>query len=313
MRNQVTNARFYGHKDHEELADYVGKAIRDLGLEQARLGLEKRSLFLTARHAEGILANTPRVDWQDGSGVIDDIRLIKSPLEQGYTRKAAAAADAGTMAAIAAIGDGASDYEVAAECQRAMTLAGSEYPGFGPFVRPTRRLGEEHTTWRGERFHDGDAVFLEIGAAYRKYQAPMGRLVYVGSAPKAAEEAAALSIQGMAAIVDALKPGVTADEVYAAWEQVARDGGLPDYHRHHCGYLVGIGFPPSWTGGSMVTSLAPNSPRKLSAGMVFHAHSWFTDTGRGDEFSYFISNTVMMTDSGGEVLTSRTPQDLQVR
>ncbi|MHC4092884.1 MAG: M24 family metallopeptidase [Planctomycetota bacterium] len=313
VRNQVTNARFYGHKDHEELADYVGKAIRDLGLEQARLGLEKRSLFLTARHAEGILANTPRVDWQDGSGVIDDIRLIKSPLEQGYTRKAAAAADAGTMAAIAAIGDGASDYEVAAECQRAMTLAGSEYPGFGPFVRPTRRLGEEHTTWRGERFHDGDAVFLEIGAAYRKYQAPMGRLVYVGSAPKAAEEAAALSIQGMAAIVDALKPGVTADEVYAAWEQVARDGGLPDYHRHHCGYLVGIGFPPSWTGGSMVTSLAPNSPRKLSAGMVFHAHSWFTDTGRGDEFSYFISNTVMMTDSGGEVLTSRTPQDLQVR
>ncbi len=63
----------------------------------------------------------------------------------------------------------------------------------------------------------------------------------------------------------------------------------------------------------MVTSLAPNSPRKLSAGMVFHAHSWFTDTGRGDAFSYFISNTVMMTDSGGEVLTSRTPQDLQVR
>ncbi len=313
VRNQVTNARFYGHKDHEELADYVGRAIRDLGLEQARLGLEKRSLFLTARHAEGILASTPRVDWQDGSGVIDDIRLIKSPLEQGYTREAAAAADAGTMAAIEAIRDGASDYEVAAECLKAMTLAGSEYPGFGPFVRPTRRLGEEHTTWRGDRFHDGDAVFLELGAAYRKYQAPMGRLVYVGSAPKAAEEAAALSIKGMEVIVDALKPGVTAGEVYTAWEQVARDGGLPDYHRHHCGYLVGIGFPPSWTGGSMVTSLAPNSPRKLSAGMVFHAHSWFTDTGRGDAFSYFISNTVMMTDSGGEVLTSRTPQDLQVR
>ena len=35
---------------------------------------------------------------------------------------------------------------VEAEYHRAMILAGSEYPGFGPFIRPTSRLGEEHTT-----------------------------------------------------------------------------------------------------------------------------------------------------------------------
>ena len=141
----------------------------------------------------------------------------------------------------------------------------------------------------------------------------MGRLVFVGETSKAAEEAAALSIRGMDVIVSALKPGVTAGEVYAAWHQVARDAGLEDYHRHHCGYLVGIGFPPSLTGGSMVTSLAPKSPRVLYPGMVFHAHSWFTNTGRGDDFSYFVSNTVLLTKNGGEILTSRTPQDLQVR
>lgn len=188
-----------------------------------------------------------------------------------------------------------------------------EYPGFGPFIRPTSRLGEEHTTWRGETFRDGEAVFLEVGAAYRKYQAPMGRLVYVGHAPKLAEEAAELAIAGMQAIVAAIKPDAAAGEVYAAWERVAREAGLDDYCRHHCGYLVGIGFPPSWTGGSMVTSLAPMSPRKLHAGMVFHAHSWFTDTGRGDDFSTFISNCVMLTEDGCEVLTRRTPQSLQVR
>ena len=32
----------------------------------------------------------------------------------------------------------------------AMIKAGSEYPGFGPFVRMTDRLNEEHTTWRGD-------------------------------------------------------------------------------------------------------------------------------------------------------------------
>jgi Xaa-Pro dipeptidase len=191
-----------------------------------------------------------------------------------------------------------------------MILAGSEYPGFGPFIRPTRRLGEEHTTWRGEIFRSGDAVLLEVAAAYRKYQGPMGRLVYVGRAPQGAERSAQLAIDGMKSICAALRPGVLACEAYLAWREVARGAGLADYERHHCGYLVGIGFPPSWTGGSMVTSLAPTAQWELQAGMVFHAHSWFTNT---DCVDYFLSNTVLLTDDGCEVLTNQSPETLVVR
>ena len=310
VENLVNNAEFFGHQDTEEPSDYIIKMINDRGLSAGRLGLEKRSLFMTARIAEMTQSGAPNVEWQDCSGLIDELRLIKSPLEQDYTRKAARGADAGTLAAIEAIRDGASDYEVAAECLRAMTLAGSEYPGFGPFIRPTTRLGEEHTTWRGDSFHNGDAVFLEIGGAYRKYQAPMGRLVYVGDAPEGAETSAQLAIDGMEAICKALIPGNTTGSVYQAWKDVANAAGLNDYHRHHCGYLVSIGFPPSWTGGSMVTSLQPGSTRELKEGMTFHAHSWFTNT---DVVDYFISNTVMLTENGAEVLTTQSPQTLITR
>ena len=308
--NQVNNAQFYGHKDHEELSDYVARAMRDLGLSGGRVALERRSLFLHLHHAEGILLKAPDVEWSDGSGLIDDLRQTKSPLEIEYTRKAARAADLGTSACIQAIRDGATDYEIAAEYLRVSTLEGSEPAGFGPFIRPTRRLGEEHTTWRGETFNNGDAVFLENCGAYRKYQAPMGRLVYVGGAPNGAEKSAQLAIEGMKAICDAIKPGAKAGDAYAAWRDVARQAGLVDYERHHCGYLVGIGFPPSWTGGSMVTSLYPGSERRLEVGMVFHAHSWFTDT---DVVDYFISNTVILTECGAEILTGTTPEDLVVR
>ena len=123
-------------------------------------------------------------------------------------------------------------------------------------------------------------------------------------------DAAALAIRGMGAICDAIRPGARAGDAYAAWREVARAHGLSDYERHHCGYLVGIGFPPSWTGGSMVTALAPGSERELKAGMAFHAHSWFTDTDCAD---YFISNTVLLTDKGCEVLTGRIPETLIVR
>jgi Xaa-Pro dipeptidase len=310
VANQVGNARFMGHRDDEDVADYAVRALTGMGLASARLGFEARSLFLTPRVADAMRAATPRADWLDASGLVDALRLIKSPLEMDYTRRAAQAADAGALAAVEALRDGASDYEVSAECHRAMILAGSEYPGFGPFIRPTSRLGEEHTTWRGDVFRRGDAAFLEIAASYRKYQAPMGRLVYVGDAPAGAEASAALAIRGMEAICDALKPGARAGDVYAAWHAVAASAGLRDYHRHHCGYLVSIGFPPSWTGGAMVTALAPGSTLELKAGMTFHAHSWFTNTNVAD---YFISNTVLLTEDGAEVLTSQTPETLIVR
>jgi len=310
VENQVANAEFYGHADTGELADEVLRALADRDLAAARLGIEKRSLFMTPRIYELVIAGAGNADWSDCSGLVDELRLVKSPLEMQYTRRAAAAADAGTLAAIDAIGDGASDYEVAAACHAAMIRAGSEYPGFGPFIRPTSRLGEEHTTWRGDVFRNGDAVFLEIGGAYRKYQAPMGRLVYVGDAPDGARLSAELAARGMQAICATLVPGATAGSVYQAWKDVADAAGLVDYHRHHCGYLVGIGFPPSWTGGSMVTSLQPGSTRRLESGMVFHAHSWFTNAGIAD---YFISNTVLLTADGAENLTAQTPATLILR
>ena len=310
IENQVKNARFFGHADHEDPADYIVSALSELNLLNSRIGMEKNSLFLTARLAESIQAKTPKVEWHDTSNLVSALRMVKSPLEMEYVRKAAKAADAGMLAAINATRDGASDYEVSAECSRAMILAGSEYPGFGPFVRPTSRLGEEHTTWRGEVFRNGEAVFLEIAAAYRKYQAPMGRLVYVGNAPDGAEKSAQLAIDGMKAINSAIKSGAKAGDAYAAWREVARKGGLEDYKRHHCGYLVSIGFPPSWTGGSMVTALAPNSKLELKVGMTFHTHSWFTNT---DCVDYFISNTSLLTEDGCEVLTSETPETLIVR
>ena len=307
VENQVGNARFIGHADTEEVSETALRALGDLGLTGGRLGIEMQSLFLTPRIADAIRAGAPGADWHDASGLVDALRLVKSPLEMDYTRRAARAADAGTLAAIAAIRDGASDFEVAAECLRGMTRAGSEYPGFGPFIRPTSRLGEEHTTWRGDRFATGDAVFLEIAAACRKYQAPMGRLVYVGRPPDGVEASVELAMRGMRAICAALRPGARAGEVYAAWHEVAAEAGLADYHRHHCGYLVSIGFPPSWTGGSRVTGLAPGSELELRTGMTFHAHSWFTDTGVVD---YFISNTVLLGPQGAEVLTCKTPETL---
>ena len=60
--------------------------------------------------------------------------------------------------------------------------------------------------------------------------------------------------------------------------------------------------------------LGPNLRRvdevRREVGMVFQAHSWFTNT---DVVDYFISNTVILTEDGAEVLTVTTPESLIIK
>jgi Xaa-Pro dipeptidase len=152
-------------------------------------------------------------------------------------------------------------------------------------------------------------VFLELSGCVRRYHAPLGRLVFLGAAPTGAERMAAVSQDAFDAVLGALRPGALAREVYAAWQGVVDRAGLAHYRRHHCGYLVGIGFPPSWTGGNRVTGLRHDSDLVLRTGMSFHILSWLMGTGQGD---HFVSDTVLLTETGPVVLTT-APRGLLVR
>ena len=301
IRNMVRNAVFIGHSDSETAADVL---IRHLGGACAgqSVGIEAGSSGLALAMGERLKDGIPVGRWQDITGMVDTLRLVKSEEEQGFMRRAAKAADAGTQAAINAIHDGAAEADVAAECLHAMTRAGGGPPGFGPFLRPAWRMAEEHTTW-GEGVHR-EAVFLEVAGCVARYNAPMGRLVSIGQISDEDAAMAELSIRAFDAVIAALRPGIAARDAYDAWQAVVDAAGMPEYRRHHCGYLVGIGFPPSWTGGPRVTGLRHDSDLPIEEGMTFHLMSWFTETGRGN---YFVSNTVLLGPEGAEVLTTTPP------
>ncbi|CDX51329.1 Creatinase [Mesorhizobium plurifarium] len=306
IANQVRNARFEGHHDGETVADLLGRVLPG---RLGSVGIESWSSGLPHGLAEALKERLSAGRWVDASGIIDDIRMVKSPAEQALMRATAKVSDVGAQAAIEAIAEGASERHVAAEAERAMIEAGGTFPGFGPFIRSTRRLGEEHTTWTSDRFGAGDAVFLELTGCVARYHAPLGRLIHVGHAAKEAYEMAALTADAFAAVVGAMREGVLFRDVYAAWQGVVDHAGLSHYRRHHCGYVVGIGLPPSWTGGNKVTGLRRDSDIVLKTGMSFHVLSWLMGTGRGD---FFMSNAVLLGPSGAEVLT-RTPSGVTVR
>ncbi|TPK93075.1 MULTISPECIES: Xaa-Pro peptidase family protein [unclassified Mesorhizobium] len=308
IENRVKAAEFRGHSDSETAADLAARVLSELALTGKRIGLEHWTSGLSHGLALKLEAQAD-AKWSDVSGLVDGMRLVKSAEEQALMRRAAKVTDAAAGAAIAAIHDGAAEQEVAAECVAAMARAGGHAPGFGPFIRPAARLGEEHTTWGDGVYRRGEPVFVELSGCVSRYHAPLGRLIRIGAIKDEDAAMAEVTAKAFNAVVEALRPGVRARDVYAAWQGVADEAGLSHYRRHHCGYLVGIGQPPSWTGGNSVTGLRHDSDLEIETGMSFHILSWLMGTSRGDDF---ISNTVLLTDTGAEVLT-RTPTGPIVR
>jgi len=301
IENQVRNARFAGHSDSESAASKLVGELVALGIAGKRMGFEVETSGFTYQAGQELFEQLGAAEWVNISGLVDTLRLVKSPEEQDLMRAAAKAADAGTEAAIAAIHDGAREADVAAECLAAMTRAGGKPPGFGPFIRPEARIAEEHTSWGDGVYRAGEKVMLEVAGCVSRYNAPMGRFIHLGHIRDEDAEMAEISKRAFRGILDGLKPGVRARDVYDAWQAVVDAAGMPEYRRHHCGYLIGIGFPPSWTGGNKVTGLRHDSDLEIKEGMTFHAMSWFTETGRGD---YFVSNCVLLGPDGAEVLTN---------
>jgi Xaa-Pro dipeptidase len=298
IEKQVRNAIFRGHADTETAADLGGRLLAEM--KPRRLGTEEWSAGLSHGFAQKLQGAVANAEWVDITGMVDAIRQVKSPAEQALMRSAAKVTDAATAAAIDAIADGAPEREVAAECVAAMIRAGGDPVGFGPFIRPGSRLGEEHATTGDGTFRSGEPVFLELSGCVRRYHAPLGRLVHLRGISDPDAAMAETVKKAFDAVIAALRPGTAAGAIYQAWQDVVDDAGLAHYRRHHCGYLVGIGIPPSWVGGNRVAGLRAGSDLVIEAGMSFHILSWLMGTGRGD---YFMSNPVLLTETGAEILT----------
>jgi Xaa-Pro dipeptidase len=299
VEKQVKSAEFRGHSDSETAADMTARALKDMKLANKKIGLEYWTSGLSFGLAAS-LRNQVAAIWSDITGLADGLRLVKSAEEQALMRRAARITDAAAEAAIAAIADGARESDVAAACMAVMIKAGGHPPGFGPFIRPGNRLGEEHATWGDGEYRKGEPVFLELSGCVSRYHAPLGRLVHIGGIRDEDAKVAIIVRQAFDAVVAAIKPGTSAKAVYAAWQKIVDEAGLAHYRRHHCGYCVGIGQPPSWTGGNSVTGLRHDSDLEIRTGMSFHILSWLMGSGRGDDF---LSNTVLLTENGPEILT----------
>lgn len=277
VRAQLPHCEHRPFGDDEDPADVLVKVLAEVVPEDCAAGIESRAMFFPPAVCATVLSARPDVEWQDIGGLLGEAMAVKSPAELELMRRASA---------------------VSAEIHHAMFAAGGQQPGFDQLLRPLSLLAQEHVSWDPDRVLEPGGVFVELSGCVRRYHAPRSRTVYIGHPPPDAADAHAAALAGLTAAREALRPGVQAGAVYAAWRAAA--GVSTD--RHHCGYQVGIGFPPSWSGGQPL-GLRPDGDQELRAGMTFHLMSWVP--------GHTMSETVVITDECAEALTTTT-RDLLV-
>jgi len=292
------------YEDFEDWIDHTRDVLADLGLAEARIGLDYDSFFLRTRDEKRLVAALPSATFVDGAGLVEEGRLVKSPQELEYMRQAARAAEAGLRAGIEACRAGVTENDVAAEIHRAQILAGSEYTGLPIFIRTGARDAQTHATWARHPLEPGDSITMEMPGCINRYHAALYGQVFLGEPPDALLRGMEIGNAIMREAKAAIRPGVPAGDIHAlVQERLREEAGESAQRNSRTAYSIGIAFAPDW-GEGHILSMTQGETRPLEAGMTFHllaGHVFLSGMERIKRSC--CSDTVLVTEDGCETLT----------
>lgn len=282
--------------------------LNDLDLLGMNIGVEYDTHGLTAfngRRLDEQLQTFAKIS--DASGIVDRLRLFKSPAEIAKVEQAGALADDALDAALPLIKPGADEGAILAAMQGAVFLGGGDYPanefiiGSGPdallcrYKAGRRKLGKN------------DQLTLEWAGVYHHYHAAMMRTVLTGRATKRHQELFEAARDALLAVEKTMVPGNTFGDVFDAHARAMEAHGLTKHRLNACGYSLGARFAPSWMDRPMFYQ---GNPEPIAPNMTLFAHMIIADS--ETETAMTLGRTYLTTDAEPRPL-SRHGLDLIVQ
>jgi Xaa-Pro dipeptidase len=273
-----------------EVVEGIARELDARGFGKASIGIEKWGYSPHASVVDalerGIQALGARV--VDATPLIEDIRLVKSPLEVLHVRKAAAIADEAMAAARDAIRPGITETEIEGVIMGAMMKAGGGDPGIRTMVASGPRSGTHHSPPTRRQVSPGDLVHIDFCGCYDRYHVNLNRTFSLGE-PEG-------------------DPLSKADKIGNAYIDAA---GLRKYVWWVGGYSLGIAQPPDWCGRYWMNR-EESTERDFEPGIVVNFENQFDvweNWPGGSGVAYV--DSMLMTEAGLEVL-STLPRNLVV-
>jgi Xaa-Pro dipeptidase len=264
-----------------------------------RLGVEWEAYGLTARNGqrlsaalEGFCALT------DASDLVSKLRVVKSPAELAYCRRAAALADEALAAGIALARPGADEGEILAAMQGAVLRGGGDEPANEQIIGsgPHALLCRTHTGRR--RLDARDLLTIEFAGAYRHYHAALMRTLAIGAPDPRLVDMHKASVDALHACEGALRPGRPIHEVFDAHARVLDAAGYRSMRMNACGYSLGATYAPNWMDWPMFYA---GQPYVAEVGNVFFIHIIVFDADAG--LAMTLGRTSEVTAAGAQPLS----------
>jgi D-alanyl-D-alanine dipeptidase len=273
--------------DWRDGVDPYETAIRLLSVD-GRFGV---SDSLWAMHLLGLQAALPATRYRPITEVLPMLRAVKDRHELDRLTMAGAAADATYEQIVQRPFAGRKETDVAADLAGLLSDFGHEQVDFTLVGSGPNGANPHHEA--GDRvIEPGDTVVLDFGGLMYGYGSDTTRTVTVGEPSAQVREVHEVVRRAQQAAFDAVRPGITCQEVDRVARQVITDAGYGEQFIHRTGHGIGVTThePPY---------LVEGEEQLLVPGMCFSIEPGIYLAGR---FGVRIEDIVTVTESGGRRL-----------
>ncbi|MBP2336963.1 Xaa-Pro dipeptidase [Saccharothrix coeruleofusca] len=234
--------------------------------------------------------------------VLRELRMRKDAAEVAALRKAGAAIDRVHARVGEWLRPGRTEAEVGADIAAAIVAEGHELAEF-VIVGSGPNGASPHHSLSDRVIEAGDVVVVDIGGPVAEGYNSDSTRTYVLGEPREKDvwETYAVLQAAQQAAVDAVRPGVTCEEVDAAARQVIADAGFGEFFVHRTGHGIGLDVHEE-------PYIVAGNDLPLEPGMAFSVEPGIYLPGR---WGARIEDIVIATDSGAESVNTR-PHELVV-
>jgi Xaa-Pro dipeptidase len=298
--------RGWGGREPEDPIAATKRIMEDKSYSGRRVGLEVPAYYLHPYDYQKLVALLGESLVMDATDLIGSVKLVKSPTEIEYVRKAADILDAAMETCLGSIAEAKTERQVSADVHHTLMASGSDIPSSPMNYLTGPRTAYAHGEPTDRVLEAGDFMHIQFGAHYRRYCVTIGRQLCLGEPSQRMRDVYQVAREAGDACIEAMRAGVPATVPHEAAKKVIAEAGMDRYRLHMTGYAVGTAFPPSWVEPLVMDS---GCPYTLEAGMVIAVEPPLF--GLEDGLGVRIIDNVLVTETGCEFL-AKTTRDLIV-
>jgi Xaa-Pro aminopeptidase len=262
------------------------KKVRRIAVEQTTMTLSEAELL------------RDKFEIRAASGVIETMRMVKSPEEIALIRKAVDLNSRAFEQGLKKARPGMHEYELAAEIDYRMRRLGADGTAFETIVAAGERSAFPHARPTAARLEAGKPVLIDMGSALDGYTSDMTRMAHFGKPPARFREAYKRVLEAQLAAIAAVRPGRSGAQVDKAARDVLDAAGLGEAFVHSTGHGLGLDIHED-------PRIGKKGKVKLQSGMAITIEPGIYLEGWG---GIRIEDTVVVTETGCEVLTPTTKE-----